>query len=467
MKTQKIKKKLNYSYLKIIVLAILTFSLANNGFAQEETGGNQPVIDKVIAVVADEIVLQSELETSIIEFARRGDPITENTRCLIFEDLLFKKLLLNQAAVDSIEVSEEQINSEIGRRIQYFVQQIGSEEKLEEFYGKSIPEIRDEFHDLIQEQMLIQQMQGGIVMGVDISPKEVKAFFNKIPEDSLPFVNSEVVVEHIVVDPQVNEEEKAYTKSKLEGFRNRILAGEDFGTLAFLYSQDPGSARKNGELGFMERGSLVKEFAAVAFSIQPGQVSEVFETEYGFHIVQLIERRGQQANVRHILLKPNVNQKDLGVAKNLLDSLKTQIESIDSVTFEVMATKYSDDKSTRMNGGKMINPETGSTTFEIDQISKVDPSLFFVLDKMKPGEISAPVIFQKFDGSQSYRIVKLVSVTDAHRANLEDDYLKIQSAAKAEKEKEAVDKWIKEKIAINYIKIDDSFQDCEFQHTWF
>ncbi|MGB0805709.1 MAG: peptidylprolyl isomerase [Salibacteraceae bacterium] len=458
------KIKLNYSNLKkyLLVSAILCASII--GKAQNE---ERKTVDKVVAVVADQIVLQSELETAAIQYARSGQVVEENSRCVIFEDLLFKKLLLNQAAVDSLEISEDQISGEIDRRIQYFVQQIGSEKKLEEFYGKSIPAIRDEFHDLIQEQMLIQQMQGSITADVDISPKEVKVFFNKIPEDSLPFVNSEVVVEHIVIDPVISEEEKKRTQEKLEGFRQRILQGEDFGTLAFLYSQDPGSARKNGELGFMKRGALVKEFAAVAFSIQPGQVSEVFETEYGFHIVQLIERRGQQANVRHILLKPSISTSDLAYSKTVLDSLKTQILNVDSVKFEGMAAKYSDDKSTRMNGGKMINPETGSTTFEIDQVSKVDPSLFFILDKMKPGEISDPVIYQKFDGSQSYRLVKLVSVTDAHRANLEDDYLKIQGAAKAEKEKEAVDKWIQGKIKINYIKIDDQFQDCEFQHSWF
>lgn len=447
-------------------MAILwLFGLGTVAVAQTEN--NQQIVDKVIAVVADQIVMQSELETAAIQYARSGQPVEANSKCLIFEDLLFKKLLMNQAAVDSLEVSEDQISSEIARRIQYFVQQIGSEKKLEEFYGKSIPEIREEFHDLIKEQMLTQQMQGAITSDVDISPKEVREFFNKIPKDSLPFVNSEVVVEHIVIDPVISDDEKKRTRDKLEGFRQRILKGEDFGTLAFLYSQDPGSARKNGELGFMERGSLVKEFAAVAFSIQPGQVSEVFESEYGFHIVQLIERRGQQSNVRHILLKPSISQSDLVHAKAELDSLKTQILNVDSIIFESMAAKYSDDKSTRMNGGKMINPETGSTTFEIDQVSKVDPSLFFVLDKMKPGEISDPVIYQKFDGTQSYRLVKLVSVTEAHRANLEDDYLKIQGAAKAEKEKEAVDKWIQEKIKINYIKIDDQFQDCEFQHNWF
>jgi peptidyl-prolyl cis-trans isomerase SurA len=270
-----------------------------------------------------------------------------------------------------------------------------------------------------------------------------------------------------MIDPIISDAEKINSKNKIEEIRARVLKGEDFGTLAFLYSQDPGSAKKNGELGFMKREDLVKEFSAVAFSIQPGQVSEVVETDFGYHIIQLVERRGQMVNARHILIKPQVSQMDLIRAKAELDSIRQQIIQVDTVIFETMAAQHSDDKATRMNGGKLINPQTGSTTFEINDVSKVDPSLFFVLDKMKPGEISKPVIYQKMDGSQSYRIVKLVSVTEAHRANLADDYLKIQNAAKSEKQKEMVDKWIKGKISSNYIRIDDSLMNCDFQHTWF
>ena len=456
---------MRYSYLNKYFFIAVLFSLF--GLKATAQSDSLPIVDQIVAVIADEIVLKSEVETAIIQYAHSGQPVQENSRCIIFEDILYKKLLLNQAALDSVEVSEDQIKSEIARRIQYFVQQIGSEEKLEEFYGKSIPEIKDEFHDLIQEQMLIQQMQGSITGDVDISPSEVKAFFNKIPSDSLPFVNSEVVVEHIVIDPIISENEKTATRQRLEGIRERIIKGEDFGTLAYLYSEDPGSAKKNGELGFMERGQLVKEFAAEAFSIQPGQVSEVFETEYGYHILQLVERRGQSANIRHILLKPKFSQSDLQVARNRLDSLRGQIMDNDTLVFETMAARFSDDKATRMNGGKLINPQTGTTTFEIDEVSKVDPSLFFILDKMKPGEISQPVLYQKYDGSQSYRLVKLVSVTEPHRANLETDYLKIQGAARAEKEKQVVDDWITSKIQINYIRIDKEYTDCEFQHSWF
>tara|TARA_R110002050_G_scaffold109799_1_gene221436 strand:+ start:179372 stop:180742 length:1371 start_codon:yes stop_codon:yes gene_type:complete len=456
---------LKYLHLKFIGTFLLSITIFSGVVGQNTS--SQPVVDKVVAVVADQIVLKSELESAIIQYASSGNPIEPNTRCVIFEDLLFKKLLLNQAALDSVEIPDAQIEDNIARRMQFFVQQIGSEKKLEEFYGKSIPEIKAEFHDLVRDQMLTEQMQGSITSGVDISPKEVRLFFNDIPKDSLPFINSEVVVEHIMIDPVISEEERNLSKSKIEEIRQRVLKGEDFGTLAFLYSEDPGSAKKNGELGFMKRDALVKEFSAVAFSIQPGQVSEIVETEFGYHIIQLVERRGQLVNVRHILIKPKVNQMDLITAKTELDSIRTQIVDVDSVKFETMAARYSDDKSTRMNGGKLINPQTGSTVFEIDEVSKVDPSLFFILDKMKPGEISKPVIYQKMDGSQAYRIVKLVSVTDAHRANMEDDYLKIQGAAKAEKEKEVMDKWIKNKISSNYIRIDDDLLNCDFQHSWF
>ncbi len=428
---------------------------------------DKPVVDKILAVIGDEIVLKSDLEQQYLQYARSGNKVDSGTHCLIFEDILFKTLLLNQAEVDSITVSEEQVNSELDRRLNYFIDQIGSVEKLEEFYEKSIVEIKAEFHDLIKDQMLMQQMQSMIVGDVDVSPKEVEKFFKSIPEDSLPFIPSEVVVEQIVIYPEVSDEEKQLVKERLNGLRQRIMKGEDFGTLAYLYSEDPGSAKKNGELGFMSRKQLVPEFANVAFNIEKGQVSEVFETEYGFHIVQLIEKRGQQVNVRHILLKPKVHPGDLQRAKVKLDSIRNVLMTNDTITFERMAALYSDDESTRMNGGKLINRNTGNNTFELNEISQIDPSLFFVLDKMEPGDISYPVIYQKYDGSQAYRLVKLVSLTEPHRASLETDYQKIVAAARAEKEKEVIDKWIQEKIKTTYIRIAPEYRKCEYQHNWF
>lgn len=449
---------------KSIILFIGLFTLSFQLLAQPEKGKS---IDRVIAVVADEIILQSDLENQYTQYARANKNVGKNARCIVFEELLYQKLLLHQAEVDSIEVKEEQVKSEINRRIQYFVNQVGGEEELVKFFGKSIPEIKAEFHDLVKDQLLSQQMQAKITENVKVTPKEVRQFYNGIPKDSLPFINAEVEVAHIVIEPEINEDEKKRVKEKLAGFRKRILKGEDFGTLAYLYSEDPGSAKKNGELGFMKRGMLVPEFAAAGFSLEPGQVSEIVETKYGFHIIQMIERKGQQANMRHILLKPKVLPQDLLKSKTKLDSIYKLIKEVDTVTFEKMVMKFSDDKDTKMNQGKLVNPAMGTSRFEMDMLSQVDPTMFFVLDKMKPGDISEPVLYQKPDGTKAYRLVKLVLATEPHRANLKDDYQRIQNVATAEKEKKQVEEWIQKRIRSNYIKINDDFVDCEFQHNWF
>lgn len=440
------------------------FGLVSSSWAQPE---QDKVVDEIIAVVADRIILQSDLEEQYTQYARSGLPITPDSRCIIFEELLYQNLLINQSKIDSITVPDDQVEGEMNRRIEYFVQQIGSVEKMEEFYGKSIVQIKAEFKDLIRDQLLVQQMQGTISGDVTITPKEVREFYNSFPEDSLPFINAEVEVAQIVLEPQISEEEKDRVKTRLSGFRDRILKGEDFGTLAYLYSEDPGSANRNGELGFMTRGMLVPEFAAAMFSMEPGQISEIVETEFGFHLIQVIEKRGQQVNARHILLKPQVSNSDLLIAKQRLDSIRLAITSSDSIPFGDMASRHSSDESTNLNEGRMVNPATGTNKFEMDQMSQVDPGLFFVLDKMEPGDVSAPVIYQKPDGGKAYRLVKLISVSEPHRANLKQDYQRIQDAARAQKEQKIMDNWIESKITVNYIKIDDRFEDCTFQHKWF
>ena len=444
---------------------ILLFSLLFTGIALGQQ--SDKFIDGIIAVVADEIVLRSELEEKFTQYARSGLPIEDNTRCILLEELLVQKLLIHQAAVDSIEIDESQVQSELERRIQYFVAQIGSEEKLEEFYGKPIVQIKDEFYQLISDQMLVQQMQGTISGGVSVSPREVREFYHEIPKDSLPYINSEVEVAHIVIDPSVNEKEKESARQRLRDIRDRIMKGEDFGTLAYLYSEDPGSAKQNGELGFLTRSMLVKEFAAEAFSLQPGQVSGIVETEFGFHIIEVIERKGQEVNARHILIKPKISTEDLIRSKTVLDSLKTVLETNDTIQFQELANEYSTDKATNRNGGKLINPMTGETRFEMSQMSQVDPGLFFVLDKMKPGDVSNPVVYQKPDGSKAYRLVKLLVVTEPHTANLKDDYQRIQAAAKGDKQAKKMDQWMKDHISSSYVKIVGEYQNCSFHNTWF
>ncbi|MFQ5335141.1 MAG: peptidylprolyl isomerase [Flavobacteriales bacterium] len=440
----------------------LCMGVSMPGFAQVEDN----VLDKVIAVVGDEVVLKSDLESQYYQMVSAGYAVDENTRCRLFEDQLFQALLLHSSKVDSIEVSDEQVDDEMNRRMRYFINQLGSEKKLEEFYQKSIAEIKEDLRSLIKDQLLIQKMQQDITANVKATPAEVRAYFHTLPKDSLPLVESEVEIAQIVRKPVIDEVERQKVISQLEEWRTRILKGEDFGTFAFLYSQDPGSKDKEGELGFVSRGTVVPEFAAVAFNLKPGEISEVVETEYGFHIIQLIERRGDQVNVRHILRKPVATSVDLAKARNYLDSITNIIRTVDTMDFATGAYLFSDDKDTRNNGGKLINRATGTSMFTIDELNQADPGLFFTVDKLEVGEISKPNPMQAADGSQAYRIVKLLKRTAPHRANLEDDYQKIQMVAEAEKKNKRINAWINKQASRTFINISAEYKDCKLQHDW-
>ena len=426
----------------------------------------QEVIDKIIAVVGEEIVLHSEVETQYEQYLASGMDVDNDTRCLLFEELLLQKLLLHQAALDSIMIDETQIQTELERRIRYFVAQFGSEKRLEEFYNKSILELKNDFHDLVEEQLLIQNMQANITQNVKVTPAEVKAFFETIPQDSLPFINSEIEIAHIVRRPPINEVEKAVAKEKLENIRERVLKGENFGTLAYLYSEDPGSAQKNGELGFMPRTALVPEFSSVAFKLKPNEVSEIVETKFGYHLIQLIERRGEEANVRHILVTPKVNPMDMVKAKLYLDSISSILNKSDTLTFAQAASLYSDDEDTKQNGGKLINFQTGTSKFQMDQLGQMDPSLSFALNSMKVGDVAKPSITQLMDGSKAYRLVKLIARTEPHKANLVDDYQLIQDQALMDKQNKRLMEWVSKKAGKTYLKIDGDFFDCDLNNDW-
>lgn len=447
--------------MRLFLINFLILVLVANASSQEGQG-----IDRVIGIVGENIILRSEVEAQYVQFAASGAPVTKNTRCDLYEDLLYQKLLLNQAKIDSIEIGEAQIQSEIDRRLRYFVAQLGSEKKLEEFYDKSIVEIKEEFHDLIEEQLMIQAMEGKITDGVTNTPAEVREYFNSIPKDSLPHINSEVVIAQIVKKPPISEKEKLKAKMKLEGIRERIMKGEDFGTMAVLYSEDPGSAKNNGELGFTPRSAFVPEFSAMAFRMKEDQISEIVETEYGYHVLQLLGRRGDEVNVRHILISPKVNPQDLVTAKQYLDSIQNIINTEDTMTFELAAKLFSDDKETKQNGGKLVNLVTGTSTFEMDQLGQMDPTISFTLDKMEPGDISKPMVTQLADGTQAYRLIKLVKRTKPHVANLTDDYQKIQEVALMKNQSERLERWINKKIEKTYVRIDEDFQQCEFQNNW-
>jgi peptidyl-prolyl cis-trans isomerase SurA len=443
---------------KLIITITILLSVSLRLSAQEDG----KVIDKVIAVIGGNIILKSDLESQIVSLRAQGVLIDDDARCEMLEEILFQKLLIHQASIDSVEVTESEVESEIDRRMNYFIAQIGSEKKLEQYYKKSILEIKEEFRVIVKEQMLSQRMRGIITSDVKVTPKEVKAYFNTLHKDSVPLIESEVEYAQIVINAKESIQEKEEARNKINTFRERIIKGEEFSTLAILYSDDEGSAKNGGELGFMGRAELVPEFSIVAFKLKNKAVSEVIETEYGYHIMQLIERRGQKVNVRHILIKVNVGDEQVQKAKILADSVYNLLET-DTLTFEQLAEKYSDDKQTKKSRGLVVNPQTGTSLFDIDQ---VNPQVFYTIDKMKPGEIYKPVPSQDQGGKKGYRIIKLLAKSDPHKATLDSDYSKIQNAALASKQNTGIKKWIAGKIDQTYIKLDDDIKDCKFQNSW-
>jgi len=434
-------------------------------FAQDTTH-RQPgvIIDQIVAVVGANVILHSDVEAQYIQYrmqegGARGSAKT--IKCNLLENMLYQKLLLNQAELDSVEVSEQQVEGEMDRRLRHYISMFGSPEKFEEFYKKSILQFKEDLREQVKELMMVEEVQRTITKDVKITPSEVRAFFKQIPTDSLPFLNSEFQLSQIVIMPPINKDEKERVKAKLTGLRDRILKGESFATLAILYSEDPGSAKNGGELGLHGRGEMFPEFEAVAFSLKDGEVSEIVETEAGYHIIQLIERRGDYINVRHILIMPKVSPLDLAKAKVKLDSVSQLIQD-KKYTFEEAVKKFSEDPS-KNNGGILVNPMTGNSVFESDQL---DPKVFFVIDKLKVGDISNPVPFKMDDGKDAYRILYLKSRTEPHRANLKEDYDKIQNWALEDKKGKVMNEWITEKIESTYIKINGELGKCEFTNDW-
>lgn len=419
------------------------------------------VIDKVVAVVGKNIILISDIENQYAQLKTQGQT-GANLKCKVFEELLYQKLLLDQAQKDSIEVTEAEIEDNLDRRIRYFVAQIGSEQKLEEFYGKTITEIKEEFREVIAKQMLSDRMQGQLTQGLKVTPTEILKFYKEIPKDSLPKLNKQIILQQIVKYPPVNEAEKLAIKEKLRTYRDRVLKGEKFSTLAVLYSEDLGSARKGGELGFVGRSDLVPEFAAVAFKLkEPGDMSRIVETEFGYHIIQLIEKRGELMNLRHILLKPKISPMDMYKAQVFIDSVRTLIVK-DSLSFEDAATRFSEDKETNKNEGLMINPMTGNSIFENEQL---EPGVAYALKNVKEGQITKAFKTKDNRGKDVYKIIKIKKIILPHTASIEKDYQLIQDICLAQKQKEFIKSWIKKKQASTYIRIEDDYKDCPFENT--
>lgn len=421
------------------------------------------VIDRVVAVVGQNVILQSDIEAQYIQMRLQGGikGSASSIRCEILEDLMFRKLMLNQAEMDSITVTDEQVNSEVDRLVRYFISQLGSQENLEKYYNKTMPEIKEELFRMRKDQMLEEQVQQTILANVEVTPAEVRKCYYDIPNDSIPMVNSKYEIAHIVKKPAITLDQKLEVKDRLYKMRKRILDGERFSTLALLYSEDPGSAKKGGELGFHGRGEFAPEFEAAAFNLRDGEISEVIETEFGFHIIQMIERRGDFVNVRHILLTVKVSPEALQEAYDELDSIAQLIHN-DSITFDEAVRKFSDEKD-KTNGGILVNPNTGSTLFDA---SELDQQVSFTINRMQVGELSEPVPMKTEDNKDAYRLLYLKRKTAPHKANLKDDYTLIRNWALQQKREEIINKWIENKSQKAYIKVIDDYKDCDFMFNW-
>jgi len=423
------------------------------------------IADRIIAIVGDNIIKQSELESEYLQFVAHSEDVTENTRCKMLEDILYQKLLVAQAERDSVEVTDSQVDSELDRRLRYYIGQFGSEENFTAFYGKTVEDYKAELRDDVKDLLLAQTMQSKVTSNVNVTPAEVKAYFNRIPSDSLPFINAEIEIGEIVKRPPVTTEAKLEAKNKISKLRERVLKGENFSSLAVLYSEDPGSAKNGGEYKNIQRGQFVPEFDAISFSMKENQVSEVFETDYGYHFMQLIARRGEFVDLKHILITPKISDMDMVASKIKLDSIYELIR-IDSLSFEQAAAKYSDNDESKNVNGLIVNPSTGSTKFEMDELGQLDPSLVFTIDKLKVGELAKPALAMTKDAKQSYRILYLKSRTEPHRANLKDDYQKIQTAALEEKKQKTIADWVNKKLQSTYVKLEDDFKTCKFDNKW-
>ena len=420
------------------------------------------IIDKIVAVVGDEVVLMSDIETQYLQYLASGNTEADAVRCQIIEDVLYQKLLAHQAKVDSTDVAEDEVNKELERRLGSFVSQLGSEQALEEYYGKSILDIKTEFYDIIYNQLLSQRMQSAITANVKITPAEVNLFYSEIEKsDQLPTIPTTIQISQIVKIPEISPDEKSRIRKKLISFRDRIKGGEDFKVLATLYSDDTESAKNGGELGFVNRGDLVPEFESAAFALTGDEISEVIETKFGYHIIQLIERRGETVNVRHILMNPKVSSASLLEAKNQLKKVE-DLMNANELIFEDAAKNHSDDIS-KNNGGLLINPQSGASLFTVDQLPL---DIRYVAERMKEGEVSSISQFIMQDGKKAYRIVKITKKTKEHIANLVDDFTQINDAALNSKKQLEINDWVNGKIKITYIRLESELGDCDVLKKW-
>ena len=425
----------------------------------------QESADKIIAIVGkNRIILQSDLEIQAAQSKAQDPNYNDSDKCAILQQMIMQKMLMEQAERDSVRVSDEDVDGQLDNRLRYFTQLYGSKEKLEKVSGKTIYQLKEDYRDIIKDQMLAEKVQGTVLENVKITPAEVNDFYKKIPVDSLPFFPATVEVGQIVMDPKVSQEMENYAHEKIEGIRKEIITdGKSFETMAGIYSEDPGSRDNGGRYdGITRNGPWVAEFIAATFKLQNGEISPIVKTKFGYHIIQMINRKGDEADVRHILIKPTVTNGDYQAALVRLDSIRNILVS-GKMTFPEAVGKFSTDDAAKRTGGMIADPATGVT--ELD-MSKLDPVMVLLLDSMKQGSFSASHIFVNDQREKSCRIIYLRNRTAPHKANLKEDYGKIQEVALAQKKRMKLQSWVTAKIPTYYLKVDAEYQSCQAIKEW-
>lgn len=448
------KKLVNFKFVVLFALLMLTGSVMY---------GQDHVIDEVVWVVGDEAILKSDVEEARMNAQYEGRKFEGDPYCVIPEELAIQKLYLHQAVLDSIEVSESEVLQRVEMMTNQYIQMIGSKEKMEEYFNKTATQIREAMRENVKNGLTVQKMQQKLIGDIKITPAEVRRYFKDLPQDSIPYIPTQVEVQIITSQPKIPLDEIEDVKRRLREYTDRVNKGEmDFSTLALLYSEDKGSAMRGGEIGFKGRGELVPEYANVAFNLQdPKKVSKIVESEFGFHIIQLIEKRGDRINTRHILLKPKVNEKDLTSARARLDSIADDIRK-NKFSFDEAASIISHDKDTRNNHGLMPNPQTNTSKFEMQQLPQ---EIAKVVDGMNVGEISkAFTMVNEKDGKEVCAIVKLKSRINGHKATITDDYQNLKEIVMDKRREEMLEKWIVEKQKHTYVRINDNWKNCAFKY---
>ena len=444
--------------MKFTFLLLFFTSLA---FAQQKT----LVLDKIVAQIGENVILQSDIDSQRSQELDSNKLTLSTLNCELLEKLLMQNLFLNQAELDSIKISDAQVDGEMENRIRVIEQQIGGRQKMEEFYNKTVTQIKNEFRPLIKNRLMTEEMQRQITGSSSITPKEIEEYYKNLPPDSIPYINAKISIQQIVIFPKITQDDRQITINKLKDIREDIIKGKSFETQARIHSQDPGSATQGGQMT-ASRGMMVPQFEAAVFGLKPGEISNVFETDYGYHIVQLLERKGDDYTCRHILLVPEFNRQSLTEASTKMEECYSKLKQ-NQITWEQAVLTYSNDNNTRHNKGIITNPITGEQGWSMEDLNQIDQQIFILTNALNTGDLTIPSLYFDFnEKKQGIRIVRLMNRIGPHKANLEQDYTLIQRATENDKKEKILSKWIKSKIGNAYIRIDKEYENCNFKYSW-